>query len=303
MSFFIHHKCFRRRLVFLEDYDMTVSRYLVQGVDVWLNTPLRPNEASGTSGMKAAANGVLNLSTLDGWWDEACEPHNGDFCPIGWAIGRGEIYPDREYQDQVEVEALYDLLERGVIPVYYDRRADGIPRGWIELMKSSIASLCFRFNTHRMVCEYTERFYLASHSNHIRLLENGAARARSLSEALTRTRKAWPKVQIQIVDAVLPAEVPVGEKIRCRARVQAGPLAAEDIIVELYLGRVNADGEIADAVAAEMKPVGREGTALLYEAEARASSGSGRHGYTARVRPRQADLRNPFIPGLIAWAG
>ncbi|MBD3325018.1 alpha-glucan family phosphorylase, partial [candidate division KSB3 bacterium] len=145
---------FRRRIVFLEDYDMAVARYLVQGSDVWLNTPLRPREASGTSGIKAAANGVLNLSILDGWWDEAYQPD------VGWAIGRRETYEDQQYQDAVEAENLYDLLEQEVVPLFYDRSVDGLPRRWISHMKACIGKLCHFFNTHRMVQEYAEHSYL-----------------------------------------------------------------------------------------------------------------------------------------------
>ena len=121
---------FRQSLVFLEDYDMNVARYLVQGVDVWLNTPLRPMEACGTSGMKAAANGGLNLSIPDGWWAEGYEPD------VGWAIGSGESYDDLEYQNEVESQALYDLLEKEVVPLFYDRGPDKLPRGWISKMKA-----------------------------------------------------------------------------------------------------------------------------------------------------------------------
>ncbi len=132
---------------------MVVARYLVQGVDVWLNTPVRPEEASGTSGMKAAANGVLNFSTLDGWWDEAFDP------AVGWAIGRRETYVDPAYRDQLESDALYDMLERDVAPAFYDRGVDGLPRRWLEMMQRSLATLNSFFNTHRMVREYTERYY------------------------------------------------------------------------------------------------------------------------------------------------
>ena len=128
--------------MFLEDYDMAVARYLVQGSDMWLNTPLRPLEASGTSGMKAMANGALNLSTLDGWWDEAWETASAARAFIGWAIGNGENYDNADYQDQVESEALYDLLEQDIVPTFYERSADGLPRRWIAHMKSSIATLC-----------------------------------------------------------------------------------------------------------------------------------------------------------------
>ncbi len=144
----------RRTVVFLEDYDISVARYLVQGADVWLNTPRRPNEASGTSGMKLLANGGLNLSILDGWWDEAYDRE------VGWAIGHGEEYSNPEYQDQVESEALYHILENDVVPLFYDRDTAGIPRGWLAKMKASMKRLSPIFSTNRMVAEYAERFYL-----------------------------------------------------------------------------------------------------------------------------------------------
>ncbi len=292
----------RHRMVFLEDYDMSVARYLVQGVDVWLNTPLRPNEASGTSGMMALANGVLNLSTLDGWWDEAFGAGNGEPGSVGWAIGRGEIFQDHNYQDQVEAEALYNLLERDVVPTFYDRRADGLPRRWIDLMKSSLGSLCHRFNTHRMVREYTEKFYLTAHANHLRLLENNAAPARSLAASTARIRGAWKNIKIEMENSCQAADVPVGDTVRCRARLHAGPLSPEDLTVELYLGKLDADGEIVNAVVTRMRCVGQDGGALIYEAVATPPAGSGRHGYTARVLPSHPELRCPFVPGLITWA-
>jgi len=293
---------FRRRIVFLEDYDLSVARYLVQGVDVWLNTPLRPNEASGTSGMKAIANGVLNLSTLDGWWDEVYRLRDKD-CPlIGWAIGRGESYSDQEYQNQVEAEALYDILELDVVPAFYERRADGLPYRWINLMKASISDLSHHFNTNRMVREYVEQFYLAADFNYRRLLADGTERAKSLAASVARIRKAWPQVQIEILDSGIPAEVPVGEGVRFQASVQAGPLTPEDLRVELYAGRLNADGEIVGPVIVEMKPNRQENSAYLYDAIAIPCCGSGRHGYTARVLPHHPDLKSKFAPGLITWA-
>ena len=293
---------FRHRLVFLEDYDLSIARYLVQGVDVWLNTPLRPNEASGTSGMKALANGVLNLSTLDGWWDEAVRMQPQGTHAIGWSIGQGEIYESQEYQDQVEAEALYDILERDVIPTFYDRRADGLPRRWISLVKSSISSLCPHFNTNRMVREYTERFYLHAHSDFQLLAADHATKARSLASYLDRIRKFWHLVNIEMLKADLPAEIPVGAQARFQARVRSGPLTPEDLRVELYTGRLDADGEIMEPTISEMKPVNIKGDFILYEGEASPFKGSGRHGYTARVLPRHPYLRNPFVPGFIKWA-
>ena len=149
----------RNRIVFLEDYDMNVARYLVQGVDVWLNTPRRPMEASGTSGMKVLANGGLNLSIPDGWWAEGAT--HGQ---VGWSIGRGEDYSDPDYQDRIEASMLYDLLEKEVIPLFYDRNTEGVPRAWIARVKNSMRELVPVFNTHRMVAEYATKFYFPRHA-------------------------------------------------------------------------------------------------------------------------------------------
>ena len=153
----------RNQMVFVEDYDINVARYMVQGVDVWLNTPRRPLEASGTSGMKAAANGALNVSVLDGWWDEGYAPD------VGWAIGSGEVYGDPEEQDRVECEALFNLLENEIVPMFYERDRSGLPREWIAMMKASIRKLGAFFNTQRMVREYTESCYLPAHRAGVRL--------------------------------------------------------------------------------------------------------------------------------------
>ncbi|MCS7314353.1 MAG: alpha-glucan family phosphorylase [Bryobacterales bacterium] len=290
---------FRRRLVFLEDHDMAVARYLVQGCDVWLNTPLRPLEASGTSGMKAAANGALNLSTLDGWWDEAWSRYNHR---IGWAIGRGETYDQREYQDMVEAEALYDVLERDVVPTFYERGRDRLPRRWIERMRTSIASLCHFFNTHRMVREYTERFYLVCNALYRTLADNGAARARALAAWLARVRSAWHEVRVEAVERGL-ADLLVGQRAQVRVRVHLGPLLPDDVRVELYLGKLDSDGRIVDPVTARLEPTGeRSGNSWIFEGGIAPCTRSGRHGYTIRILPSHPDLISPFLPNLITWA-
>ena len=144
----------RGRVFIMEDYDIRIARFLVQGVDVWLNNPRRPLEASGTSGMKAAANGVLNMSVLDGWWDEGWTGDNG------WAIGGRETNPDEGAQDWADAQDLYRILEQELIPTYYERGEDGIPRRFVQLMRNSIASTIWRFSTTRMLHEYVERLYL-----------------------------------------------------------------------------------------------------------------------------------------------
>jgi starch phosphorylase len=287
---------FRRRIVFLEDYDMAVARYLLQGCDVWLNTPLRPQEASGTSGMKAAANGVLNLSILDGWWDEAYEPE------LGWAIGRGESYDDPHYQDQVEAEALYNLLERDVVPTFFDRDASGLPRLWIDRIKESIETLCHYFNTNRMVAEYTDRFYVSASERFHQLTGDKMTRAKALATWKTRIQKEWSRVRVEKVDAKLK-KVQVGDEIHVQAWVCPGSLTPDDIKVELYLGRVDAGGEIVEAEATQMSFVksttkGRH----LFEISGIPCCKSGLHGYTVRVLPQHPDLPDVFQPGLIVWA-
>ncbi|MBI4543691.1 MAG: alpha-glucan family phosphorylase [Gemmatimonadetes bacterium] len=295
---------FHRRLAFLEDYDMAAARYLVQGSDVWLNTPRRPLEASGTSGMKAAANGVLNLSTLDGWWAEAWDVVGGEALAGGWAIGGGELYSDPEEQDRVEAEALYALLERTVVPAFYDRDAGGLPRRWVGGMKAALGRLCPIFNTHRMVREYTDRFYMPAASRARRLAADEAVGARALAAWKTRVLAGWSAVSVEAVDAGPADEVEVGEQVCVRARVRLGSLGPEDVAVQLYIGRLDPRGMISEATAIRMQPGGPVGdTAHVFEASAVPCPASGLHGYTIRVLPQHADLDGRFLPGLIAWAG
>ena len=293
---------FRQRMVFLENYDMSVARYLVQGVDVWLNTPLRPNEASGTSGMKAIVNGVLNLSILDGWWDEAWQSCKNMEPKIGWAIGNGESYADADYQDQVEASAIYDLLERDVAPVFYERQSDGLPYRWISMMKSSIGNLCRFFNTHRMVREYTERFYLNADEQYRKLSADSGARAAALTAAIGRIRKAWPEIEVQIMDSGLPQEIPSGDTVCFQALVKTGSLSREDICVELYTGPLNANGEIYDPTIIPLTPAGEKNGGHIYETRVVPPYNSGGHGYTVRVLPYNEYLTNKFLPDLIRWA-
>ncbi len=288
---------FRRRLVFLEDYDMDVARTMLQGVDVWLNTPMRPHEASGTSGMKAAANGVLNLSILDGWWDEAYLPE------IGWAIGRREDYDDPTYQNQVEADDLYGVLEKEVIPCFYERGADRLPDHWTDRMKASIASLCHYFNTHRMVGEYTERCYLPAAHRYRQLSGDGLLRANTLAGWKARVRKLWPQVKIEPAEGPPGRGLPVAKPFTVTTYVTLGELGPDDVSVELYLGRVDAVGGIVNgrAIRMEHNGPGKDGR-WLYSAPGISCDESGLHGYTLRVVPHHPDLSTPFIPGLIVWA-
>ena len=292
---------FRRRVVFLENYGTAVARYLVQGVDVWLNTPLRPLEASGTSGMKALANGVLNASVLDGWWDEAWRSSPTNL--VGWAIGNGEDYNDRAYQDHVEAAALYDLLERDIVPAYYDRRADDIPMQWVARMKASLSSLCPEFNTHRMVRQYVQDFYLRAHDRYSTLMADSARGAKALSSWLEQVENAWPGVAVLGVQAELPSTPKVGDKFRVRATVRLGGLNESDVAVELCVGRIGADGQIADPVYSLMQPVGSAtGGVCSFDATDVSCDVGGQIGYTVRVLPNHSARMNKLRPNMIVWA-
>jgi starch phosphorylase len=293
----------RSRLVFLEDYDMTVARYLVQGTDIWLNTPLRPLEACGTSGMKAAANGALNLSTLDGWWAEAWVPDiQGIRLSPGWAIGRGEDYRDRETQDQVEAETFYDLLEGDLAPTFYDRRADGLPRRWLARMKAAVASLSPVYNTHRMVREYVENFYLVAHKRHAALAAEESANAKQLAAWKERVRACWPQVRIESVETRTDGEVSVGGEVKSRAKVRLGPLSPDEVAVELYAGRLDTNENITGGIVRLMQAVAQEGDLHVFETSYGPCAESGRHGYTIRVKPHYRDSNAEFMPGCLTWA-
>jgi starch phosphorylase len=287
---------FRRRIVFIEDYDMIVARYMVQGADLWLNNPLRFYEASGTSGMKAAANGVLNISTLDGWWDEAYLPE------IGWAIGRGEVYTDSVYQDEVESNALYDLLENEVVPLFYERGPDGLPRKWIARIKAAMKAICPYFNTARMVMEYTRRFYLPGTARYIRLTKDGIARARALAAWKERLYRCWPEVRVLSVDAEIPSDVQVGTEIGVCARIHLGELTPGDVRVELYHGPLDSKGEIDTAMVTMMECTDKsEKGDYLFTGKLICHT-SGRYGYNLRVMPYHEDIGDPYRMGLVRWA-
>jgi len=287
----------RRRIVFLENYDLVVSRYMVQGVDVWLNNPRRPMEASGTSGMKAVYNGALNLSTLDGWWDEAYELERDS----GWAIGKGEEYTDLTLQDEIESNALYNLLENEVVPQFYQRSENGQPRRWIDKMRASISKLGPVFNTNRMVQEYLERFYLPAAESTVALSADNYARAKEMAAWTGRVREAWGGVRIEKAEAEVDREYLVGSELKVRAEVRLGSLTPDDISVEVYYGPLNQRREITGSKTVVMVLKGTSGDNVhRFEGVVRCSH-SGRHGFTLRVLPRHVDMVHPYELGLILW--
>jgi starch phosphorylase len=300
----IHHArrpVFRNRIVFVEDYDMVVARYLVQGVDVWLNTPRRPHEASGTSGMKATANGALNLSILDGWWDEGYTPETG------WAIGQGEEYSKDQfdYQDAVESNAIYDLLEKEIVPLFYERGRDGLPRGWTAKMKAAMRDHAGVFNTNRMVRDYFEESYLPSWQRSQRLMEGDLEHAKALAAWKDRVREQWSSLRIERVwaDTAQGQEIKVGDQLQVHAQIYLGELKPTDVAVELFHGPLNAEGQIVEGQALPTLIAQSKGKGNYVFAGAIGCQTSGRHGYALRIIPHHEDLGNPFEMGLILWGG
>lgn len=290
-----HQERFRHKIVFIEDYDMEVARHLVQGVDVWLNTPRRPMEASGTSGMKVAFNAGLNLSILDGWW---CEGYQGN---NGWAIGKGEVYNDLEYQNQVESSALYDLLEKEVVPLYYQRGNDGIPRDWVAMMKASMQTLCPVFSTDRMVEEYAQLSYIPSYRQWAQLEENDLAMAKELAAWKQRIFTAWPQVRIEETEANISDSVAIGSSLPVGVTVHLGALTAEDVAVEGYFGVLDNQGVIRGG-----ELVGLASSTPLEDGRYRFSGKlecrfCGRYGFMIRVMPKHKTLGLIYEPGYLLW--
>lgn len=281
-------------IVFLEDYDINVGRYLVQGADVWLNTPRRPLEACGTSGMKAAANGALNLSILDGWWDEGFAPG------MGWAIGAGEEYDDPELQDQIEARAVYRLLENEVVPLFYDQDERGLPRRWIRYMKRSMATLCPAFNTHRMVEEYAERAYLPAALQQHKLSDNGYQEARELGAWVRRVMEMWGRVSVSEVTSPAPSGLVWGDEIKVNAKMKLGELSPQDVACDIYYGPLGADGQFRERATQEMQAVG--GKDGVYEfSGVVVNHYTGRVGLQVRVVPFHPQLISKHALGLAVW--
>ncbi len=287
----------RHSIVFLENYDMQVARYLVQGVDIWLNNPRRPKEASGTSGMKVVYNAGLNFSILDGWWAEGYNPD------VGWAIGNGEEYRESqaEQQDHIESQALYNVLEQDIIPTFYEHGRDGLPRAWIHKVKESIKQLAPYFNTRRMVQEYAEQFYLPTYQRFEAMTTPDLKGGIEFADWRKRLEDSWKSVRVTSVD-IPNQNVKVGNEIEIHASVMLGDLKPEDVCVQLYYGPLNTDGTITDnGSSIDMSAKAKKDGYYEYTAQVRYNT-SGDRGVSVRVVPNHEYLPSPFQPGLITWA-
>lgn len=286
----------RHRIVFLEDYDIHIARHLVQGADVWLNTPRRPFEACGTSGIKAAINGVLNLSIMDGWWDEGYT----DGC--GWQIGDRVDYSDPGYQDLMDSRSLYNVLENEVIPCFYDRSKGGVPQAWIRMMKASMKMAMQQFSSRRMVGDYLEKFYSPGIARFQELVRDQADEARQLADQHLRLLLHWKEIHIQLPVVVSPQKFyRVGDAFSVSVLVHLGVLSPYEVDVELCLG-TSKNVDMLEDIQTERMTVTKEFGYGHYQYDCTTiCKTSGQFVFTARVTPR-GDQWIKFTPGLITWA-
>jgi starch phosphorylase len=285
----------RHRVVFVDDYDIAVARALYQGADVWLNNPRRPQEACGTSGMKSALNGGLNLSILDGWWHEMFDGDNG------WAISSAEDVDDIERRDELEASALFDLLERQVVPLFYETYGGPVPRRWLKRVRKSLTSLGPRVTASRMVADYVERLYEPTAARTDTLAADGLARARALAAWKQRVAEAWHGVHVDRVDGDMAA-VELGASRDVEAVVSLGSLSADDVDVQLVHGPVGQGDELTERTCVSMYPASPADDDHARYVGSLECSRAGRYGLTVRIVPRHADLVDNSELGLAAWA-
>jgi starch phosphorylase len=281
------------RLVFVEDYGMMVARELVQGVDLWLNNPRREEEACGTSGMKAGMNGVLNMSILDGWFDEAYEQTGG------WAIGDREAYA--EDQDEIHARAIYSLLENEVIPMFFSRGNDGVPVEWVQRMKQSIMYLSRQFNSRRMAAEYVSQAYDPAHATYLDLSRNGFAKVRDTTRWNAEVVRVWDRVSFVDLGPAPDGAVVSGRPIPVRVAVDLAGLRPGDVRVEVVVGRVGPSGHLEEAEVMLLPPVEERDSVFVFAKEILPQQ-TGRLGYTLRIAPNHHEdpLTRPCNP-LLKW--
>ncbi|MCA9254768.1 MAG: hypothetical protein KDA33_03990, partial [Phycisphaerales bacterium] len=261
----------------------------------WLNNPRRPREASGTSGQKVILNGGLNLSILDGWWPEGYDGENG------WAIDEGRIVGDAEFRDHVESETIYEMLEKEIAPMFYDRGADNLPRRWIKRMKSSMKTVSPRFSTARMVQEYASKLYVPTAERRSKLAADEFAGAKSLSHWKRDLAHEWGSVSIDAVNTDDHGELSVGAAITVRAKVRLGKINPEHVAVELYHGRVDSSDELVEGHSQIMECNQGESDGTYWFSGRIPCIRSGQHGYAIRIIPQHPDLPHRFDTGLIRW--
>lgn len=299
---FSHDPQVRGRFVFVEDYDMALARSLVQGADVWLNTPVRPMEASGTSGEKAVLNGALHCSVLDGWWAECFEPARNGSEANGWAISSAEAVADESRRAEIEANSLFELLETQIVPLYHDSSDAGVPSGWVERVLSSLATLGPFVSAHRMVRDYVADLYLPAAQRAIQLSSDGFAGARELAAFRTRLERCWHQVHVDSLDAD-ESVADLGAAREVFAVVALGELGTDDVDVQLVVGHVGQSGELETPTISSMEVAEHLDDGHVRFRGAAVADTAGRMGVSVRVVPRHHLVDTPVELGMVAWAG
>ena len=285
----------RHRIVFLPDYDMELGRLLVQGCDVWLNNPLRPLEASGTSGMKSALNGGLNLSIRDGWWDEWYDGTNG------WAIPTADGVTDPDRRDELEANALYDLIDYEVSDRFYDRAADGLPRRWLEMVRHTVSTLGPKVLASRMLHDYVRDLYTPAAVSARELSADSFRKAKTFAAWRLRVAKAWPGVRVEHVEASGVGDTPeVGAPLGLQATVALGELNPSDVLVQAAYGQVGTYDELIHPHYLTLTVMGVEDDGRAHFGGEVPLDRTGAFGYTVRVVPNHPLMAAPAELGLIA---
>lgn len=296
---------FLGKIIFLEGYDMNVARTMVSGVDIWLNNPRRPLEASGTSGQKAGMNGVINFSILDGWWDEAYDGTNG------FIIGDRKEYKNPSTQDITDCDSLYDTLENEIIPLYYSRNSRGIPEKWIKIMKSSIISTISNYNTHRMIKDYAEEMYIPTAKKFMSLYDKDLNKFRSLSEWKNSIRTRFPGIHIRdiSIEGISGDILNVGDKINFLLEINKGKIKKDEITAQVIIFQNKTESDISfydkryneDIVIVPMDCLEDNGSIIKFNCEYTASK-SGKFNYGIRILPSHKEIDDVIDLNLVYWA-
>ena len=287
---------FKGKVIMLENYNMNVARYLLHGVDIWMNNPRRPLEASGTSGQKAAINGAINFSILDGWWIEGYKNNSG------WSIGKNEYYSSLNHQDNVDSDSIYTTLEKQIVPLYYTTDMNGIPNDWVEKMKASIKVVAPEFSTERMLKDYTNDYYVPQMERYAEVTQDNYAKISNLCSWKNYITQNWDNIHINPINLTAYENNPicVNQSIAPACLAYLGNINPDDVSVEVYYGKISDDGELKESASCPMNLVQKNGDMYEYRAEIPMKNG-GNYGFTYRVVPKNTMLINKQDMGLVKW--
>ncbi|MPM83429.1 Glycogen phosphorylase [bioreactor metagenome] len=284
------------KIVFIPGYDMTIARKMVQGVDIWMNTPTRPLEASGTSGEKAVMNGVMHFSVLDGWWVEGYKEG------AGWALPMNNTYSDTEFQDELDAATIYNMLENDIAPVFYNIDSNGLSSEWIEIIKNTIAHVAANFTTNRMLNDYQVQYYEPMSVRHHNIVQNDYALARELAFWKKKVRREWPLIEVRSYSKLdnAKSEMVLGNDYTAEVELYLGELSPEDIGVEILIAEQNNDNRMVIKERFDFVPVSIENSVAKYTCNIKPET-AGLYNVAARIYPKNPHLPHRQDFDLVKW--